>query len=63
MKDRLVALIILDGYGLNPKEDGNAIKAANKPNIEKFMKEYPNTVIRTSGMDVGLPDGQMGNLK
>ena len=61
MKDRLVALIILDGYGLNPKEDGNAIKAANKPNIEKFMKEYPNTVIRTSGMDVGLPDGQMGN--
>ena len=61
MKDRLVALIILDGYGLNPKEDGNAIKAANKPNIEKFMKEYPNTIIRTSGMDVGLPDGQMGN--
>lgn len=61
MKDRLVALIILDGYGINPREEGNAIKAANKPNIDRFMKEYPNTIIRTSGMDVGLPDGQMGN--
>ncbi|MDQ2086112.1 2,3-bisphosphoglycerate-independent phosphoglycerate mutase [Herbivorax sp. ANBcel31] len=61
MKDKLVALIILDGFGLNPKDDGNAIKAANKPNIDRLMKEYPNTVIKTSGMDVGLPDGQMGN--
>lgn len=61
MKDRLIALIILDGFGINPREDGNAIKAANKPNIDRFLKEYPNTVIRTSGMDVGLPDGQMGN--
>ncbi|TYQ16377.1 UNVERIFIED_CONTAM: phosphoglycerate mutase [Acetivibrio alkalicellulosi] len=61
MKDRLVALIILDGYGLNPKEEGNAIASANKPNLDKLMKDYPSTVIKTSGMDVGLPHGQMGN--
>lgn len=61
MKDKLVTLIILDGFGINPREEGNAIKAANKPNLDRFFKEYPNTIIRTSGMDVGLPDGQMGN--
>ncbi|WP_265444056.1 2,3-bisphosphoglycerate-independent phosphoglycerate mutase [Acetivibrio straminisolvens] len=61
MKDRLVTLIILDGFGINPKKEGNAIEAANKPNIDRFLREYPNTIIRTSGMDVGLPDGQMGN--
>ncbi len=61
MKDKLVALMILDGYGFNPKTEGNAIKAANTPNLDKYFKMYPNTVIRSSGMDVGLPDGQMGN--
>ena len=61
MKSKLVALIILDGFGINPREEGNAIMAANKPNIDGFMKAYPNTVIHTSGMDVGLPGGQMGN--
>jgi len=61
MKDKLVALIILDGFGINSKTEGNAISAANKPNLDKLIKEYPNTVIKTSGMDVGLPDGQMGN--
>lgn len=61
MKDKLITLIILDGFGINPREEGNAIYAANKPNIDRFLKEYPNTVIRTSGMDVGLPNGQMGN--
>lgn len=61
MKDKLVALIILDGYGNNPKHEGNAIYAANKPNLDKYMKMYPNAVLRTSGMDVGLPTGQMGN--
>jgi len=61
MKDKLVMLIILDGYGINPRKEGNAIEAANKPNIDRFMREYPNTIVRTSGMDVGLPDGQMGN--
>ncbi len=61
MKDKLVALIILDGFGVNPKEDGNAIKAANKPNLDRYFSEYPNTLISASGMDVGLPKGQMGN--
>jgi 2,3-bisphosphoglycerate-independent phosphoglycerate mutase len=61
MKDKLVALIILDGYGINPKTEGNAIAAAKKPNIDRLLKECPNTIIRTSGMDVGLPNGQMGN--
>ncbi len=61
MKNKLVALIILDGFGINPKEEGNAIKAAYKPNIDRYFSEYPNTVIHASGMDVGLPKGQMGN--
>lgn len=61
MKDRLVTLIILDGFGMNPKEEGNAIKAANKPNLDKYFSQYPNTTIKCSGLDVGLPNGQMGN--
>ncbi|HEX2947694.1 MAG TPA: 2,3-bisphosphoglycerate-independent phosphoglycerate mutase [Clostridia bacterium] len=61
MKNKLVSLIILDGFGVNPRSEGNAIMAANKPNLDSFMKNYPNTVIHTSGMDVGLPKGQMGN--
>jgi 2,3-bisphosphoglycerate-independent phosphoglycerate mutase len=56
-----VMLIILDGYGINPREEGNAVRAAHKPNMDGFMRDYPNTVIHTSGMDVGLPQGQMGN--
>lgn len=61
MKDKLVALIILDGFGINKCAEGNAVMAANKPNIDRYIKDYPNTVIHTSGMDVGLPRGQMGN--
>lgn len=61
MKNKLIALIILDGYGMNPRTDGNAIQAANKPNLDSYMSKYPKTVIHTSGMDVGLPAGQMGN--
>jgi 2,3-bisphosphoglycerate-independent phosphoglycerate mutase len=61
MKNKLVTLIILDGFGINERTEGNAVKAANKPNLDGFFRDYPNTVIRTSGMDVGLPRGQMGN--
>ncbi len=61
MKDKLLMLVILDGYGLNEIEEGNAVKAANTPNMDRLMKECPNTFIHCSGMDVGLPDGQMGN--
>ena len=61
MKDKLTMLMILDGFGINPNKDGNAIKLAKTPNIDKLMKKYPNTQIRTSGLAVGLPEGQMGN--
>ena len=61
MNRKPVALIILDGFGLNPNPEGNAISLAKKPVIDKLFNTYPNTIIRTSGLDVGLPDGQMGN--
>ena len=56
-----VTLIIMDGYGINNETACNAIAAAKKPNLDKYFSECPNTVIGASGMDVGLPDGQMGN--
>ncbi|MDD5796003.1 MAG: 2,3-bisphosphoglycerate-independent phosphoglycerate mutase [Oscillospiraceae bacterium] len=59
MKKPLI-LMILDGFGIAP-EKGNAIKAANKPNIDRLFSSNPVTQIGASGMDVGLPDGQMGN--
>ncbi|MBP8989125.1 MAG: 2,3-bisphosphoglycerate-independent phosphoglycerate mutase [Clostridia bacterium] len=58
---RPIALLILDGFGYNPSELGNAIRAANTPNIDRFRDQSPHTLIRTSGLDVGLPEGQMGN--
>ena len=61
MKDKLTMLMILDGFGDNTNTDGNAIKLAKKPNIDRLMKKYPNTEIYTSGLQVGLPEGQMGN--
>lgn len=54
-------LMILDGFGINPNDYGNAIAQANKPFIDELFKKYPNTTIGASGKDVGLPDGQMGN--
>lgn len=51
----------MDGYGINPNHEGNAIYAAKKPNLDKYFAECPNTIIAASGLDVGLPDGQMGN--
>ena len=60
MKKPLV-LTIMDGFGNNPKTKGNAIKAAYTPNLDKLFSENPITYIGASGMDVGLPDGQMGN--
>lgn len=54
-------LMILDGFGANPNREGNAIKLANTPNLDKLFDTYPNTVIGAAGKDVGLPDGQMGN--
>ena len=61
MDDKLTMLMILDGFGINENEKGNAVKLANTPNIDKLMKTCPTTVIHTSGLQVGLPEGQMGN--
>ena len=55
-------LCILDGFGWVPDQTyGNAIVAAKKPNLDRLFAQYPHTTIGASGMDVGLPDGQMGN--
>ncbi len=56
-----LVLCIMDGFGYNPQATGNAIAAAKKPNLDKLFAECPHTLIGASGMDVGLPDGQMGN--
>lgn len=61
MDKKLTMLMILDGFGENENEKGNAVKLANTPNIDKLMKTCPTTDIYTSGLNVGLPDGQMGN--
>ena len=61
MKDKLTMLMILDGFGINENEQGNAVKLAKTPNIDKLMKICPTTRIFASGLNVGLPDGQMGN--
>ena len=61
MSKKPLALIIMDGFGINKDSYGNAIAAAKKPNLDKYFAEYPNTTIGASGLDVGLPDGQMGN--
>ena len=55
------AIIIMDGYGLNPKHEGNAVYTDGSKNIEALKKEYPSSTLGASGMSVGLPDGQMGN--
>ena len=61
MKKKPVMLMILDGFGINDNTDGNAVKTAKTPNIDKLMKKYQTTEIYTSGLKVGLPEGQMGN--
>ncbi len=58
---KLTALIIMDGLGYNPDKNGNAVKIAGTPNLDALMARYPWKLIGASGMDVGLPDGQMGN--
>ena len=60
MDKKLVMLAILDGWGINEREDGNAITLAKTPNLDSIMKQNPSTIIHTSGLNVGLPDGQMG---
>ncbi|WP_138203737.1 2,3-bisphosphoglycerate-independent phosphoglycerate mutase [Haloimpatiens lingqiaonensis] len=61
MEKKPVMLMILDGYGISDKEDGNAVKAAHKPNYDTLYNNYPHTQLNASGLSVGLPEGQMGN--
>ena len=61
MKTRPNCIIIMDGYGVNESSLGNAIKASGSPFVTELMNKYPSTLIGASGMDVGLPEGQMGN--
>ncbi|MGN1320718.1 MAG: 2,3-bisphosphoglycerate-independent phosphoglycerate mutase [Acutalibacteraceae bacterium] len=56
-----VVLCIMDGFGIRNVKEGNAIYTANTPNLDKYFTECPFTTIGASGLDVGLPDGQMGN--
>jgi len=61
MRRKPMMLMILDGFGSNENEKANAINIANTPNIDRIMKTWPTTKIHTSGLNVGLPEGQMGN--
>ncbi len=61
IKKRPLLLMILDGYGLSDKTEGNAIAHARTPNLDMLFSTYPNSVLSASGESVGLPEGQMGN--
>src|ERR1700761_6597682 len=54
-------LVVLDGFGERPDRDGNAIRLAKTPAFDRLYREYPHTLVNTSGLAVGLPEGQMGN--
>ncbi len=60
-RPRPIVLTVLDGWGYRAETRGNAIALARKPNYDRLLKDFPNTLIHTSGPFVGLPDGQMGN--
>ena len=61
MAKPMTALIIMDGFGIDPDTRDNAIVAAGTPHLDALTAKYPHTQIGASGLDVGLPDGQMGN--
>ena len=58
---RPVMLVILDGFGWREEAADNAVRQARKPNFDRLWQSCPHAFLRTSGQDVGLPDGQMGN--
>jgi 2,3-bisphosphoglycerate-independent phosphoglycerate mutase len=60
-KTKPVLLVILDGWGLRAEREANAIAIAGTPNMDALMRDYPWTALETSGLSVGLPEGQMGN--
>lgn len=61
IRKRPVMLMILDGFGLRERTQGNAIVSARTPNLDHLFSSYPHSTLEASGMSVGLPDGQMGN--
>lgn len=61
IQKRPTMLMILDGFGLNPRREGNAVAAANTPNLDRIFAKYPHTQLSACGLAVGLPEGQMGN--
>ena len=61
MAKKLTALIIMDGFGLSDAKEGNAVYQARTPNFDRYWNAYPHGQIHASGLDVGLPEGQMGN--
>src|SRR5207244_10996698 len=60
-RKRLLALIIIDGWGYSPVREGNAIALAAKPFYDELAEKYPRTLLTAHGARVGLPDGVMGN--
>ncbi|MFO0604192.1 MAG: 2,3-bisphosphoglycerate-independent phosphoglycerate mutase [Polyangiales bacterium] len=60
-RPRPMVLVILDGFGERPERDANAVRLARTPNLTRLAERFPHTLIGTSGPDVGLPVGQMGN--
>ena len=58
---RPVMLVILDGFGWREDSADNAVRLARKPNFDRLWQNCPHAFLHTSGRDVGLPDGQMGN--
>src|SRR5579883_2504055 len=60
-RPRPFVLIVMDGWGFNPRKEGNAIALARTPNIDRIAATWPHTLLQASGGAVGLPEGQMGN--
>lgn len=61
MRQKPIILCILDGWGYNEKKEGNAIETGKTPHWHEYIQKYPTCMLATSGLCVGLPDGQMGN--
>ena len=61
IQKRPTMLMILDGFGLNDRREGNAIAQADTPNLDRIFRSYPHTRLSACGLAVGLPEGQMGN--
>jgi 2,3-bisphosphoglycerate-independent phosphoglycerate mutase len=60
-KTKPVLLVVLDGWGIRAEREANAIAIAGTPSVDALLEEYPSTALETSGLSVGLPEGQMGN--